>query len=261
MIGVNIPAHNEARCIGPCVLSVIQAARHPALRGEEVRIIVVLDSCTDETGVVAQSMGADILLVQTRNVGVARATGAKAALTQQVRWLAFTDADTVVAADWLVQQLECGADAVCGVISIQDWAGHCDAVREQFLTTYCDADGHRHIHGANLGVSAEAYLLVGGFLPLEFNEDVALVQALIAAEVTIAWSAAPRVVTSARLDSRAPKGFGATLREVSRRLTPRAGPIPLGQPSPYGQKDRTEYGALAADQHAVDLMTLRNAPS
>ena len=48
MIGVIIPAHNEARCIGPCVLSVIQAARHPALRGEAVRIIVVLDSCTDE---------------------------------------------------------------------------------------------------------------------------------------------------------------------------------------------------------------------
>jgi hypothetical protein len=32
VIGIIIPAHNEARCIGPCVLSVIQAARHPALR-------------------------------------------------------------------------------------------------------------------------------------------------------------------------------------------------------------------------------------
>jgi len=40
------------------------------------------------------------------------------------------------------------------VLSINDWTGHSDRVRKDFLNTYCDADGHRHIHGANLGVSA-----------------------------------------------------------------------------------------------------------
>jgi hypothetical protein len=66
-------------------------------------------------------------------------------------------------------------------------------------------------------VSAEAYVRVGGFAPVEHNEDVALVEALIANGASIAWSAAPRVVTSARTDFRALKGFGATLVDVSRR--------------------------------------------
>ncbi|NKJ50835.1 glycosyl transferase [Burkholderia sp. SG-MS1] len=218
MLGVVIPAHNEADYIGSCVRSVIEAARHPALGGEQVSIFVVLDSCTDATGDVARALDAHVLLVETRNVGVARATGAAAALAQRARWLAFTDADTTVAPDWLVQQLLCRADAVCGVISVTDWGGHSDAVRENFVTTYRDADGHRHIHGANLGVSASAYALVKGFQPLATNEDVALVEALIAAGATVAWSAAPRVITSARLDSRAPGGFGDALRQVSRRL-------------------------------------------
>ncbi|MFM0175851.1 glycosyltransferase family 2 protein [Paraburkholderia sediminicola] len=219
MLGVVIPAHNEAAYIGSCVRSVIRAADHPGLAGEEVKIFVVLDSCTDGTGDVVSALDAHVLLVETRNVGVARATGAGAALAEGARWLAFTDADTTVARDWLVQQLGCRADAVCGVISVDDWSDHSDAVRENFVATYRDIDGHRHIHGANLGVSAKAYALVKGFQPLASNEDVALVEALIAAGATVAWSAAPRVITSARLDSRAPEGFGAALREVSRRLS------------------------------------------
>ena len=56
--------------------------------------------------------------------------------------------------------------------------------------------------------------LVGGFAPLASSEDVALVQALEDVGASIAWSAAPRVVTSARRQFRAPGGFGATLARV-----------------------------------------------
>ncbi|HUD32119.1 MAG TPA: glycosyltransferase family 2 protein, partial [Variovorax sp.] len=70
------------------------------------------------------------------------------------------------------------------------------------------------IHGANLGVSAEAYERVGGFRPLACSEDVALVEALQASGARIAWSAAPRVTTSARADARARGGFGDTLLAV-----------------------------------------------
>ncbi|WP_168789679.1 glycosyltransferase [Paraburkholderia aromaticivorans] len=218
MLAVVIPAHNEAELIGPCVRSIIHASRHSDLDDEEVRIFVVMDSCTDATGLIAASLGAQLLSVEMRNVGVARATGAQTALAQGARWLAFSDADTTVAEDWLAQQIKCRTDAVCGVISIENWAGHNAAVRQDFTTTYVDRDGHRHIHGANLGVSAAAYVAVGGFRPFASNEDVALVEALIAANASVAWSAATRVVTSARLDSRAPQGFGATLRAVSLRL-------------------------------------------
>ncbi|MDE1182529.1 glycosyltransferase [Paraburkholderia sp.] len=218
MIGVIIPAHNEAGSIARCVSSALAAARHQDLAGEAVKVIVVLDSCSDDTGAIATALGADVIEITHRNVGFARAEGARCALDAGARWLAFTDADTVVPADWLVCQLACDAEAVCGVISVDDWTGHSERVREDFLQTYRDADGHRHIHGANLGVSAAAYLRVNGFRALDSNEDVALVEALIADGATIAWTASTRVVTSARLDSRAPRGFGATLREVGRRL-------------------------------------------
>lgn len=218
MLGVIIPAHNEEALIGKCLCSVVHASLHPALGGEEVRIFVVTDSCTDGTSFIAHAMNVRVLSVEKRNVGAARATGAAAALSQGARWLSFTDADTTVADDWLVQQLLCRTDAVCGVISVDDRTGHSDAVRENCVATYRDVNGHRHIHGTNLGVASDAYRRVGGFQPHSSNEDVALVEALIAAGTTIAWSAEARVITSARVDSRAPDGFGAALCAATRRL-------------------------------------------
>ena len=43
---------------------------------------------------------------------------------------------------------------------------------------------------------------------------MALVEALQQTGASIAWSAAPRVVTSARRNFRAPEGFGATLQRI-----------------------------------------------
>jgi glycosyltransferase involved in cell wall biosynthesis len=219
MLCIIIPAHNEAARIGECVSAAQRAARHHQLAGEEARVIVVVDHCTDDTERIASNLGAEVIAISARNVGIARAEGARRALALGARWLAFTDADTLVADDWLVKQLACDADAVCGVVSIHDWSPHLEAVREHFGRTYTDADNHRHIHGANLGVSARAYVRAGGFPPLETSEDVALVEALIAEGVNIAWSASPRVVTSARTDFRAKKGFGATLVDVARRYS------------------------------------------
>ena len=79
---------------------------------------------------------------------------------------------------------------------------------------YVDRDGHRHVHGANLGVSRTAYLAAGGFRDLIVGEDVALVASLMESGARIAWTAAPRVETSARRQSRACLGFGAFLIEI-----------------------------------------------
>ena len=137
--------------------------------------------------------------------------GARMALAMGARWLAFTDADTTVAPAWLHEQVSLDSDAVCGTVSVTDWGVHGEPMRRHFNATYTDADGHQHIHGANLGVSAQAYHRAGGFAPLASSEDVAFVRALQAVGARIAWSAAPRVVTSARHVFRAPGGFGATL--------------------------------------------------
>jgi glycosyltransferase involved in cell wall biosynthesis len=217
MIAAIVPAHNEADTIEACIKAVLRALCHPDLKNEESMVIVVADACDDATGSIARELGANVLATGARNVGIARREGARVAIELGARWLAFTDADTVVCPDWLVQQMACESDAVCGVVSVEDWSAHNNAVRRDFAATYRDADGHRHIHGANLGVSAAAYLRAGGFPPFETSEDVALVEALLANGEKVAWSAAARVVTSARVDFKAPEGFGATLLKRARQ--------------------------------------------
>jgi glycosyltransferase involved in cell wall biosynthesis len=212
MIGIVIPAHNEEDCLPACLAAARSAAAHPALQGEAVEIVVVLDCCDDGSESIAIEHGVTMLCVSARNVGHARATGAEYLLEQGARWLAFTDADTVVSPDWLATQLSLQTDAVCGSIAVLDWSEHHGDVRLLFEAHYRDLDGHRHIHGANLGVSAEAYRKVGGIPHLAVSEDVALVEALERDGWRIAWSAAPRVVTSARRRSRASGGFADFLR-------------------------------------------------
>ncbi len=166
MIGVVVPAHDEAQLIGACLSSIARAASAPALRGEAVRVVVVLDSCSDDTGAIARCHGAVVHSTAARNVGIARELGARDCLDAGVRWLAFTDADSRVEPDWLAAQLalaDAGYDAVCGTVGIDDWLGHPSAVQHSYLARYTDADGHRHVHGANLGLTAAAYLRVGGF--------------------------------------------------------------------------------------------------
>ncbi|WP_309780797.1 glycosyltransferase [Caballeronia sp. LZ028] len=231
MITVIIPAHNEADVIAPCVRSVRAASEHPQLKGEKVLVIVVADACTDCTEALAAAAGALVISIFKRNVGSARALGAELAIAHGARWLAFTDADTAVPPNWLSAQLQCDADAVCGVIDVVDWTEHSEDVRADFYSTYRDFDGHRHIHGANLGCSVAAYTKAGGFQSLAYDEDVALVDALVATNATIAWSNLVRVVTSARLDSRTLRGFGATLRAVSLRLSE---PAPVVGPNRTG---------------------------
>lgn len=218
MLAIIVPAHNEEALIGACVASLAVAARCPRLLGEPVFIVVVLDCCMDQTGAIARAAGANTVALEARNVGQARARGARLAVDAGARWLAFTDADTVVAPDWLSTQLHQRSDAVCGTIEVRDWDVYGGAVRRWHDATYVDANGHRHVHGANLGVAAAAYQRAGGFAPLRRCEDVALVDALRRTGASIAWSAAPRVITSARRAFRAPGGFGQTLARTHARL-------------------------------------------
>lgn len=218
MIAVIVPAHNEQEHIGACLSALRVAADSPRLGGEPVLLTVVLDACTDHTGQIAQRLGATTVSVDSRNVGIARARGAELALAAGARWLAFTDADTVVTPEWLAAQLALRVEAVVGTVAVHDWGVYGPAMQQHFEATYTDADGHRHIHGANLGVSAEAYRRAGGFEPLASSEDVALVAKLQVSGASIAWSAAPRVVTSARRAFKAPGGFGATLASVGLAL-------------------------------------------
>lgn len=215
MIGIIVPAHNEEAVVAQCIESLQIAGEHPALAGEEVCVVIVLDQCTDGTQRVVSRYPVQSLDVSHCNVGRTRAAGAELMLGQGARWLAFTDADTVVPATWLVDQLRFRTDAVCGTVRIDDWSLHAEEVRTRYDALYTPVEGHKHVHGANMGVSARAYRQVGGFKPLKAHEDVHLVADLNEAGASITWTSMNCVTTSARLDCRCREGFGDYLRSLS----------------------------------------------
>lgn len=216
MIGILIPAHNEEALLDESLSAALRASKHGLLAGEPVEVLVVLDSCTDRSAHIVSQYPVLSLHIDARNVGQARAAGAHMLLERGARWISCTDADSRVADDWLVAQLGLGADAVCGTVTVERWDESFDeAAQIRYHRHYRACDGHRHIHGANLGISADAYRWAGGFKPLACDEDVQLVRELELSGANIAWSHRPQVRTSARLDSRARGGFGDYLRHLA----------------------------------------------
>jgi len=215
MIGVLVPVHNEEQLLGACLSTVLKAARHPGLDGEQVEILAVLDACSDRSEAIATALGVHTLSVNSRNVGHARGIGASYLLGRGARWLACTDADSLVGEDWLYKQLAFKAELVCGTVHVEDWSGHSEDVQALYTATYQDRDGHRHIHGANLGICANAYRRVGGFRPLTAHEDVHLVEDLERSGARIVWTHLNRVVTSSRFDCRAQGGFSDYLKGLA----------------------------------------------
>ena len=211
MIGVVIPAHNEENHIAVCLTSALFAATHPALTGHPVSVVVVLDDCADQTKQIVSAYGVTGIEISFQNVGKARATGADHMLAAGAKWLAFTDADAVVPHDWLARQVEFKADAACGTVEVDSWNSHGELVRSKHMELYQFIENHRHIHGANLGLSAEADRNAGGFQHLTAHEDVHLVADLKRVGAHIVWTATNPLITSARKDYKSREGFGEYL--------------------------------------------------
>ena len=184
----------------------------------------MLDACDDDSINLVGRYGPDVhfLAIEERNVGAARAAGfrhARTALRQAGHrtWYATTDADTQVGGDWLLRQLDAQAEVVLGVVRVGQWRHHSEAVADLYQSRY-EASRHGHIHGANMGFSADAYWRVGGFAALVSGEDVDLVQRFEAAGCRITWYDELSVTTSDRRNGRAPGGFADHLAEVSQEV-------------------------------------------
>lgn len=228
-VDVVVPAHDEQAHLGPCLTALRAAIAHPALAGIEVRLAVVLDSCSDHSGEIAERAllgagAARIVECAERSAGGARAVGAATLQRLLPRrelgavWMATTDADTRVPPDWLVRQIaaaNAGADAVAGIVEIDDWHEQPAVVRRAFGAHYRAAPGsHAHVHGANLGVRASALARAGGMPAVALAEDHALVDRLVASGAAILRTTSIRVQTSARREARAPGGFSDLLRTL-----------------------------------------------
>jgi hypothetical protein len=172
-------------------------------------------------------LGPDHLVVEigAANVGVARGVGVGAGLAAleplvlERTWIAATDADTTVPPGWIADHLALarrGWSAVAGAVEVIDFSGQPAGAAAAWRADYAAqvrADGtHGHVHGANLGCRADAYLDVGGWPPLPLAEDHALWGALRRRGWPAAASSASRVTTSGRALARAVGGFADTLR-------------------------------------------------
>ena len=133
---------------------------------------------------------------------------------------------------------------------VRDWSPHLTATRLRFERSYRKPLGgpHPHVHGANLGVRASAYLDVGGFPPLALSEDHALWHALRSGGHPVVATRRVWVATSARRQSRASGGFADTLLAfedgrpgtVPAAVVPAPGPVAIAPSarsgtSPAGQ--------------------------
>ncbi len=221
-VGIVIPARDEEALLPACLDSVADAvhvlgAEHPEIR---TRVFVVLDACRDRSAhVVSGRCGVSPVVIQARNVGIARAHGVAAAAGWAAAsgarplWLANTDGDSVVPRHWLLAQVRMAGDGhglVVGTVTPRPD----DLTREELALwreRHSADDGHAHIHGANLGFSQEAYELVGGFAPIPSHEDVELVTAMRQAGVHWIASGEIPVATSGRRVARAPDGFAGYL--------------------------------------------------
>lgn len=230
-VGIVVPVHDEEEHLASCLDALDAAcARLPART--RAHVVVVLDACTDRSESIARTAAAergrfDVLTVGHRNVGHARAAGLERALVlcrdaaPEEVWLASTDADSVVPTSWLVDQLalaSTGADAIVGTVRVHDWhAAAADALRfREFYDAFGGTEHHDHVHGANLGVRADAYRAAGGFCALATGEDHAIVHALRDVGRSVISTRDIEVTTSGRRAGRAPAGFAGFLEAFVR---------------------------------------------
>ena len=225
-VTVVLPAHNEAATLGRSLRS-IDEALSGLPTGVTGSCVVVLDRCRDDSAnVVTDSMRhlrstPRVVSTEVGRAGAARDLGTRTALEGRqdlhTVWLANTDSDTVVPANWLRVQLDLanrGADAIAGIVQLD--VDSDQRLRRAFRASYAvGRDGtHGHVHGANLGVRADVLMAVGGWRHLPTGEDHDLWSRLRPSGTCVS-STEIVVRTSGRLVGRAPRGFAADLAAIA----------------------------------------------
>jgi GT2 family glycosyltransferase len=248
---VAIPVRDEAERLPRCLRALAAQERDCGrlYRDGDLRVVIFANNCTDGSAEIARSL-AQSLSLSLRIVECALpATRAHAgnarrgAMDIAERWLAecgqskgvilTTDADSYVPPNWLANNLAAitsGADAVLGQITLDEDGDRLpDALHRRGSLE--DAYGkllaeiaalldplesnpwphHATVSGASLAVTVEAYRRIGGLPRVPLGEDKAFVEELLRRDAKVRFSPDVHVVTSGRVDGRAPGGVADTL--------------------------------------------------
>ena len=239
---VVVPARDEAERIGVCLLAL---AEQRGVSEGAYEVVVVLDGCRDATRERALDVAMShpqlrLHLVELSvpcGVGRARRIGMDLACERLLTvhrprgLIASTDADSVVAGDWLAVQralASAGASAIGGLIELDPIeAGELSRealqrrgaeavkrlrdVRQRGIPWNDQIAEHHQFSGASLALTAEVYRQCGGLPVSAALEDEALERELSNHGIPIHRSRAVRVSTSARTEGRAPRGLAHDL--------------------------------------------------
>jgi hypothetical protein len=240
-IVVAIPVKNEAERIQRCLLALASQTMAPDV------VVLLMNNCDDDSEHVASQISRQLpfqlevasvtLDPVCANAGNARrlAMNFAAQISGPRGTLLTTDADAIVASDWIsrnVAALALGADAVCGRILIDPVEAlaiphslHADDHLECELLDLLDEIAfkldpeahdprprHTQASGASLAISTRVLERVGGIPPVAAGEDRALIDALIRIDARIRHDPEITVVVSGRLVGRAPGGMADTMR-------------------------------------------------
>jgi glucosyl-3-phosphoglycerate synthase len=239
---VVVPARDEAERIGVCLQAL---AEQCDVSEGTYEVLVVLDGCRDATRERALDVAMShpqlrlhlIELSVPSGVGRARRIGMDLACERLLAvdrprgLIASTDADSVVAGDWLAAQRAlafAGASAIGGLIELDPIeAGELSQealqrrgaeavkrlrdVRQRGIPWNDQIAEHHQFSGASLALTAEVYRQCGGLPVSAALEDEALERELSNHGIPIYRTRAVRVSTSARTEGRAPRGLAHDL--------------------------------------------------
>lgn len=243
---IAVPVCNEAERIAACLNAI---GDQVGLRSNSLGILLFLNNCTDGTAsVVANSsrhLAVPMLVIERDMAGANAGWARREAMEAAARWLEdagvpdgvilTTDADSRVPDDWVARNLaeiDAGADAVAGRIALDPAEaarlpdalharGRLEGTYEALLTELsaaidpCPGDPwpcHWTASGATLGVRLSTYRRVGGMPAVLVGEDRAFVERLVATDARVRHAPDIVVITSGRLDGRAPGGAADTMK-------------------------------------------------
>jgi glucosyl-3-phosphoglycerate synthase len=240
---VVVPARDEEDLIASCLRAL---ATQTGVGPHDYEVLLVLDRCTDGTrdrAVEAAAahprlrlhylVGPGLGSGHARRVGMDASCERLVGLGRPEGLIASTDADTVVARDWLSAQLDAaeqGARAIGGRIELGEgtlsravirWHSERGRSRHQKILADPDRLGtaeHWQFSGASLALTAETYAQVGGLAPRATLEDERLELVLREQRIPIERLLSVRATTSSRLKGRASRGLAHDLAAAAARL-------------------------------------------